>query len=246
MFEPLIKAIQDAVVPTTISIDAKEYVTKSIYFPPPEPSIDRLLIHSLSGLVQYLSGPGQTEASDPPFIHVVDHKTVDVWGLASGRHRDREHYLRCEYLPAIESGKFQFGSYYELFQFNTQIQALFEDTPARSQLLQVTGNIRDENIKTAEDDGVTQTVNVRSGINRLAATNAPNPIALKPYRTFTEVNQPESLFVFRLSKGRDGELPQCALIEADGGRWKREAIDRIVNWLRSAIAVANLDIPIIG
>lgn len=43
-------------------------------------------------------------------------------------------------------------------------------------------------------------------------------VALRPYRTFTEVEQPESEFILRLDdEGRVG------LIEADGGAWKMTA-----------------------
>jgi len=58
-----------------------------------------------------------------------------------------------------------------------------------------------------------------------------NPIRLRPYRTFREIEQPASLFVLRLQKGRDGELPRAALFEADGGQWKLEACQAIKHWL---------------
>lgn len=51
-------------------------------------------------------------------------------------------------------------------------------------------------------------------------------VKLKPYRTFREIEQPASVFLFRL-KNRDGAPPECALFEADGGAWKLEATDKI-------------------
>jgi hypothetical protein len=41
------------------------------------------------------------------------------------------------------------------------------------------------------------------------------------------VQQPESLFVFRLQSG-----PRAALFEADGGAWKVEAMDTIHAYLK--------------
>jgi hypothetical protein len=65
----------------------------------------------------------------------------------------------------------------------------------------------------------------------------PNPVKLSPFRTFIEVEQPESLFVLRGRKG-----PQWALFEADGGLWKIKAIQNIKNWLEKK----ELNVPIIA
>ena len=54
----------------------------------------------------------------------------------------------------------------------------------------------------------------------------PNPVLLKPYRTFIEVQQPESAFIFRMQDG-----PRAALFEADGGAWRIEAMENIRAYL---------------
>lgn len=56
----------------------------------------------------------------------------------------------------------------------------------------------------------------------------PNPVYLKPFRTFTEITQPESAFVLRM---RESGGIQVALFEADGGAWKNEAILAIKDYL---------------
>ena len=58
----------------------------------------------------------------------------------------------------------------------------------------------------------------------------PNPCRLRPIRTFTEVEQPASLFVFRLEQGSN-ETVTGALFEADGGAWKLEAMSNIKRYL---------------
>ena len=62
----------------------------------------------------------------------------------------------------------------------------------------------------------------------------PNPVKLRPYRTFIEVQQPESEFIFRM-KDCDGEIG-CAIFEADGGAWKREAMKNIKEYLEFELA----------
>jgi hypothetical protein len=59
-------------------------------------------------------------------------------------------------------------------------------------------------------------------------------IKLAPYRTFREVDQPVSDFVFRL-RGRHEGTPMCALFEADSGRWKLDAVSAVATWLSKNI-----------
>jgi len=96
--------------------------------------------------------------------------------------------------------------------------------------------------------GVSQSVTARAGLARVAEVPVTNPVTLRPYRTFAEVEQPASPFILRL-KRKDGEMPQCALFEADGGKWKIEAIQNIARALR--VLTAELpegmrEIPIIA
>lgn len=62
----------------------------------------------------------------------------------------------------------------------------------------------------------------------------PSPVRLKPYRTFTEVDQPESNFVFRMKEDKY-EGVQCALFEADGGAWKLHAMESIQEYLEEQL-----------
>ena len=59
----------------------------------------------------------------------------------------------------------------------------------------------------------------------------PNPVTLMPRRTFFEIEQPASPFIFRMQSG-----PTCALFEADGGAWQQEAMQRIAIYLRQKLS----------
>jgi hypothetical protein len=64
----------------------------------------------------------------------------------------------------------------------------------------------------------------------------PNPIQLKPFRTFPEVDQPEGMFVLRMKTGGLATLIVC-----DGNAWKLEAVKRLREWL----VKAGVTIPIL-
>jgi hypothetical protein len=116
----------------------------------------------------------------------------------------------------------------------------------------VLGTLKDERVSTHADDGVTQQVTTRKGL-AFGVENTPVPriVTLMPYRTFAEVDQPASTFILRLKQGqREGEPPQAALFEADGGRWKLEAIQSIREYLDDRLNIepddAASNIPIIA
>lgn len=56
-----------------------------------------------------------------------------------------------------------------------------------------------------------------------------DPVKLRPYRTFAEIEQPESSYVFRIKDGDRG--PAFKLVEADGGLWKNAVMKKIKEYL---------------
>lgn len=82
----------------------------------------------------------------------------------------------------------------------------------------------------SEDDGVSQKVTVKSGIQLKELATVRPRWTLKPYRTFREIEQPASKFLFRV-KGEAGSVPACALFEADGGAWRMDAVLAVKAWL---------------
>ena len=72
-----------------------------------------------------------------------------------------------------------------------------------------------------EDDGITQKVKAKNGVSLNWGVTTKPIVTLTPYRTFIEVEQPESEFLFRV---RDNSF---ALFEADGGAWKIKAKQNI-------------------
>ena len=102
-------------------------------------------------------------------------------------------------------------------------------------LLKFSGTVKDESIVEYGDDGVTQKATVKTGITSVGDAIVPNPVKLQPFRTFIEVTQPESAFVFRMRQA-DGRGVECAIFEADGGAWKNAAMKSIKEYLQNELA----------
>lgn len=85
------------------------------------------------------------------------------------------------------------------------------------------------------DDGMTQTVQVQTGVVTVGDVSLKNPIPLTPLRTFYEVEQVTSPFILRFD-----ENAKAALYEGDGGAWRLYAVDSVVGWLRYHLADCNV------
>lgn len=111
-------------------------------------------------------------------------------------------------------------------EFNILLQSSFVKNEDRNLLLKFTGLIQEENIRETGDDGISQKATIKTGITTVSEAEVPNPVRLAPYRTFQEIEQVESQFVFRMKSG-----PEAALFEADGGAWKNETMRKIHDYL---------------
>jgi len=189
------------------------------------PKAETLIVNTLTGIKDFAPSTKQ-------MIHVVDHKRVDVLDKDFAD----EWLTRSCFLQAVhESPVFKFGNYYDVEDFIIALQSMFVQDDTTALMLKLIGNIKDEGVTNFNDDGVTQKVTAKTGISLVGSVQVPNPVTLRPYRTFMEVEQPASTFVFRI-KGGKGEPPYCALFEADGRMWRLKAIKGIADWLEFEIS----------
>lgn len=204
-------------------IDGRIFTNQSLH----EISADRpsaLTVNNLSGLVDYLKS--NYDAQPPVLIQVKSPTEVNVFSTFD-RQMNRRHLLQAKaLLPEIPFDKFLL-----IEAFNVLLQSCFVESEQRAQVLAVVGNIREENVSTFGDDGTSQQVTAKAGVATVAQVPVPNPVILKPFRTFVDIEQPASKFVLRLKDG-----PSAALFEADGGQWKLDAIHDISDYLEKLLA----------
>jgi hypothetical protein len=191
----------------------------------PEATASAIEVNSLDGMVDYLKS--KFDVDHDLVVHIVNPTRVVCFdGLNQDKRRNR--YIVAEAFTP----NFSFDRWHDVENFNIQLQASFVNSEKtdRAKVLRVVGNIKEDEVKTYGDDGVSQSVTAKSGIANWEDVPVPNPVYLMPFRTFVEVDQPASEFVFRMKKG-----PVCALFEADGGAWKLEAMDNIRYYLQNAL-----------
>ena len=219
-----IEKIVELAAPNTKEIDGRTYTDKRI-IPVERPRVKTLELTTLNSLVKLI----QEESIDyitPLIVQVSSYDTVEVFAGIQAADRTRENPYRCK----AETIRIQFDQKSDYESMMIALKSKFVQTPELLELVKLLGSITEQNSAQVSDDGFSQNVVVRKGI-ALKDNRTINPIVkLKPYRTFAEIDQPESEFLLRLSDGAN-----VALYEADGGAWKLEARKRIADYLREAL-----------
>ncbi len=198
---------------------------------------EALEISTLTSLVDYIKG---RMSEDFPYgipemiVHVESETEVRLVSVFNDD-MDRWEIAKVKAMvPEITLNRFL-----EQESFIIQMQSMFLDTEDKSIVMQVAGNVEDKTVANYGDDGVTQKATIKTGLAALEDVLVPNPVTLRPFRTFHEIDQPEIEFVFRMKNGSAGV--SCALFEADGGAWKFRAVHSIAEYLKKELeGVGNI------
>lgn len=208
-----------------VTIDGTVYTDKPLHLPE-MPTIETLRTDNLSSIVNFIKNAWDADLHDmddtvQKIIHVEDAGKVNLYSSVCNECMDRQKFMKAEWA----GNKFPFGQFMDAEKFNILLQTCFMETDDLKVIQQVVGNLRDEAVQNYGDDGVSQSVTIRTGIATVGQVRVPSPAKLRPYRTFLEVEQPASLFILRMREGG-----QCALFEADGGLWRETARQNIRNY----------------
>ena len=223
MIKAAIEKILSLAEPHLIRSEDREYSDKPLTLIAP-PHISKLTFRTLRGLAD---GIRSERAIVPEFTGAVGEGFAYALTDFAKEDRERDFPYRTE----ADTPFLEFGKYMPYENMMIALKSKFVPTDERDELVKLLGTITEENRTAISDDGFTQSVNVKQGI-ALVGNKAVNPIVkLKPFRTFVEVDQPESEFLVRLRQG--GEV---ALFEADGGAWKLEARHNIAEYLRDLVS----------
>ena len=184
---------------------------------------DTIVLSSLSGLAEMIKQE-MSKYNLPLFVRATSAERVHVFGaIRDDMQRERPFTAEAKFIG------FDFNEYISIENMIICLKSRFAPTEDRDYLVQLLGNITDQQSVQTKDDGITQSATVKSGIQLIGEQRIKPIVTLKPYRTFLEVEQPESDFLIRLKDGR------AALFEADGGAWEREAVKNVADKLRELL-----------
>lgn len=164
------------------------------------------------------------KAGVPLFVHVASPTIVRVFS------RMDDHCKRDTLYAAVANDVEFKDGWRDQQEAIIEVRSRFLPTEDSEYLLSLISSINQEEGIKSTDNGVSQTVVVKTGVSLQDTATVKPRLELQPFRTFLEVEQPVSEFILRLDdKGRVG------IFEADGGIWKLEAKDKIYNWLSAEL-----------
>lgn len=225
MLKEAIKEIERMSAPTIHEIDGSIFSSQELVYVMDKKPMPRCI--DLTGL-DSICKMVRNEAEHiglQIFIQVKDYHNVSVF-TALDDDEDRLYLYKCAAdTPAVTMGRFMA---YE--NAVIELRSLYIPNEGTEYLLQLLSSISNESKVTSSDNGVTQQVEARSGIALNSMVKIQPRVTLQPFRTFIEVNQPESEFLLRISdRGEIGFFP------ADGGVWKLEATRNVAAYFEDKL-----------
>lgn len=236
--------------PTITEIDGAKWSDRELEKIENVKTLVAVNFHTLTALTEYL----KSEVDVPNcfvghiFINVVSPSSISVYSEAN----EYNHYKRTDIatvsamLPAVKIGQWvdqtEFcimmrANFIDNGLYETEDKVAHFDTD-RDALISVASNIVSGTIAQYEDTGISQKATLKTGIQESEDKLLPEKVTLRPYRTFMEVEQPKSEFIFRAKDDKFGGV-QLALYEADGGMWKLNAMSAIRNYLMEQFTDVN-------
>lgn len=220
MLKNFVNRLVELAAPTTYQIDGHTYASTELErIDPPKympKAIDVTGLDSICKLVR-----NEVKAVGRKiFVQIQAYNKVCVFSTYDEQY-ERSYLYRCNAdTPAVTMGRFMT---YE--NAVIEIRSLYIPNDDTKYLLSLLSSISNESKVTSTDNGVTQKVEARSGIALSQMVEIKPRVALRPFRTFIEVEQPESEFLLRIDQ--NGCI---GLFQADGGVWKLEATRNVADY----------------
>lgn len=210
----------------TYEINGDAYSEKELVrIPPYVARPARISVTGLDSIVKLVRNELDMFENLPVFIRVDGARSVSVFTTYDGdMARDDLYEAKCD-VPGFRDG------FRGLEAAIIELRSRFAPGEGVDYLLDLLSRMCTENGVTTRDNGVCQEVEARQGISLKALVQIKPRVALRPYRTFLEVEQPESEFLLRVD-AEEG----VGLFEADGGMWVQTAKQRIAAYFEEKLA----------
>ena len=238
MLKAAIEKIVELASPSVIQVNGKTFsdgrfteVKEQLYYP------ECLILNSLDGIVKMIQKEAKekrlSDINVPTddntveqrlYVRVSEYNRVDVFTSYDTQGVRTFLYRSNADVPGFREG------FRDRETMLIQLRSLFLQTPDVAYLLDLLSKMSDEEKVTSQDNGVTQVVEARKGVALKEQVEVRPRVKLTPFRTFLEVDQPESEFLLRVGDGG-----QVGLFEADGGVWKLVAKRSIAAYLEGRL-----------
>lgn len=225
MIKSAIDKIASMAAPSIFNVDGRDYASENLvllkkpkYTPKP---IELSGLDSVCKMVRH----EVEKVGRKIFVQIKDYNVVKVFTTYDDEY-ERAYLYNC----VAETPNVTVNNFNSYEKEVIELRSLFIPNDDCNYLLTLLGSITTESKVVSTDNGVSTSVEAKQGI-ALSQMIAVKPrVTMKPFRTFLEVEQPESEFLLRISG--DGKV---GLWEADGGVWKLEATRNVASFFEKEL-----------
>jgi len=239
MIKEALQYIIGQVTPDTLEHEGQTF-TKGQYavVKPWEPLPQTIELETLDGLCDYIH---RTPLATDTFVHVVSPTTVCLTTDPRGKAMLRHNLAVAQFKSPDEP----VGRWMDQEDTLIALMKGFEDSEDRRLLARALGKIKADRSVSLDDDGVSQTVEQKDGV-ALVKTAQVKPVwKLRPYRTFSVIEQADVDYFLRISDKR-GNGVTILLMETDTNAWRIDVMRRIKWYIEAKITPQDdAKIPII-
>lgn len=225
MLRDFVEKLVELAAPNTYEIDGRTYSSEALRrIDPPKYKPEPISVTGLDSICKLVKNEAKA-VGRKIFIRIAAYNQVSVFSTYDDQY-ERAYLYRCE----ADTPRVSVDRYMPYEKAVIELRSLYIPNDGSEYLLNLLGSISSESKVTSSDNGVTQTVEAKSGISLLQNVQVKPRVNLRPFRTFIEVDQPESEFLLRISG--NGEI---GLYEADGGVWKLEATRNVAAYFEKEL-----------
>jgi hypothetical protein len=209
MIKEAIQHLQNAHVPALVKGFDRQYIAYNGILKEIHQHWDLIAVQTLQGIL------GFTHAKDCPvvsFINILSPTHIVGYGKVGENGR-----LQSLFVAQAKTKEFPYGKQLSMEDFILNIQVCFAESDDKTELLSAVSRVVQSSQIVQEDDGITQTLEVKSGI-ALKETKRISPVrSLAAYRSFPGFASPEAPFLFRAHKDEKGV--KFSLTDMAGDNW---------------------------
>lgn len=225
--EKIEELVNGQVEPELETINGVDYIkTAKGYEKLRKPKADSINVNSLSGLSEMVKVVIENEVLGIPTL-VVNVDVNDI--IVSTSHNiagEIDQIIRA--YPLIPD--LGFGHRQSVEELIIKLSTAFVETENTTKFINSISSLRIVEDVEFNDDGIGQTITAKKGAQLNQKYTIQPIVKLKPIRSYAEIEQVESKFLFRVD--RRGEV---ILYEADGGQWRYDVQKRIVKYLNGSL-----------
>ena len=225
MLKAFVEKIAEMAAPKTYEVNGKTFASKGLSLvEAPATSPREIEVNGLDSVCKLVRHEAE-RIGMRLFVQIKSYREVEVFSTYGKEFRRFYLYKCVADTPSITMDRFMA---YE--KAVIELRSLYIPNDDTGYLLGLLSSISKESKVTSSDNGVTQKVEAKAGIALNTMVEIKPRVSLRPFRTFIEVEQPESEFLLRIDN--DGCV---GLFPADGGVWKLEASRNVAGYFEKEL-----------